>query len=175
MNQQNDRFSTEYPLFEDVIGNSVESEKQQNLVFSPKKVYHYEPTRQTILRSLGKMPTDPTISFIGAATNLGYHAWYEKRIGSASFDVYIEEFPWFLIEIDGSAHDTPLQKNNDVSREKWATVNGKTVIRFTNKQINFELDKVFNHLKGMARLYGQVLGSILLPEDDNDFNEFETH
>ena len=47
-----------------------------------------------------------------------------------------------VIEVDGSIHDVEEVKLNDEEREKILRSEGLTVIRFTNKEILYELDKV---------------------------------
>jgi 5-methyltetrahydrofolate--homocysteine methyltransferase len=52
-----------------------------------------------------------------------------------------------IIEIDGLIHQLPENKTNDEERTKWLNGEGFQVIRFTNKEVLFELDKVLDKIE----------------------------
>lgn len=52
-----------------------------------------------------------------------------------------------VVEIDGGYHFTAEQQKDDAQRTEWLENKGYKVIRFTNKQVLFETDKVIEELK----------------------------
>ena len=52
-----------------------------------------------------------------------------------------------VVEIDGGYHFTAEQQKDDAQRTEWLENKGYKVIRFTNKQVLFETDKVISVLK----------------------------
>lgn len=51
-----------------------------------------------------------------------------------------------IIEVDGLIHQLPDNKINDKERTKWLNSEGFQVVRFTNNEILFELDKVLDKI-----------------------------
>ena len=51
-----------------------------------------------------------------------------------------------IIEIDGLFHQLPENKTNDEERTKWLNSEGFQVIRFTNNEVLFGLDKVLDKI-----------------------------
>jgi 5-methyltetrahydrofolate--homocysteine methyltransferase len=47
-----------------------------------------------------------------------------------------------IIEIDGSIHNTPEQKEHDAQRTEWLNSKGFKVIRFTNNEVSTNIDNV---------------------------------
>jgi 5-methyltetrahydrofolate--homocysteine methyltransferase len=47
-----------------------------------------------------------------------------------------------IIEIDGSIHNTPEQKEHDAHRTEWLNSKGFKVIRFTNNEVSTNIDNV---------------------------------
>ena len=47
-----------------------------------------------------------------------------------------------VIEVDGGYHCEPKQLESDVQRQTWLEKQGYRVIRFTNEETEFELNKV---------------------------------
>jgi 5-methyltetrahydrofolate--homocysteine methyltransferase len=51
-----------------------------------------------------------------------------------------------VIEIDGSIHNTPEQKERDINRTEWLNSKGFEVIRFTNNEISSNIDNVLQSI-----------------------------
>ncbi|HMN23663.1 MAG TPA: vitamin B12 dependent-methionine synthase activation domain-containing protein, partial [Ignavibacteriaceae bacterium] len=51
-----------------------------------------------------------------------------------------------VIEIDGLIHQVPENKESDEIRTKWLESNGFKVIRFTNKEVTIETEKVLDQI-----------------------------
>ena len=52
----------------------------------------------------------------------------------------------FIIEVDGSYHAEPRQKEEDKIRQNWLEAIGYDVIRFTNEEILFNTDNVIKSI-----------------------------
>lgn len=52
-----------------------------------------------------------------------------------------------VIEVDGNIHNLEENKKNDKEREKNLKELGLSVIRFTNKEVQFQTDKVLEVIK----------------------------
>jgi very-short-patch-repair endonuclease len=52
-----------------------------------------------------------------------------------------------IVEIDGDYHLTKEQRIEDKKRQNWLEQNGYTVLRFTNNQILFDIDKTIETIK----------------------------
>ena len=52
-----------------------------------------------------------------------------------------------IIEIDGDYHLTEEQQIEDKIRQNWLEQNGYTVLRFTNNQLLFDIDKTIETIK----------------------------
>jgi len=52
-----------------------------------------------------------------------------------------------VIEIDGSYHQLPQQQVSDEARTQWLESHGFKVIRFTNEEVLYDIDKVINTIK----------------------------
>lgn len=53
-----------------------------------------------------------------------------------------------IIEVDGLIHQLPENKTSDEERTLWLCMKGYSVIRFTNEEILFDLEKSLNKIKG---------------------------
>ena len=62
-------------------------------------------------------------------------------LGPFIVDFYCAELK-LIVEIDGDIHHDSIQRANDVERDAECGAHGYTVLRFTNQQVNQEL----NHL-----------------------------
>ena len=64
---------------------------------------------------------------------------------------YITDFaclePKLVIEVDGGYHSEPRQVEDDISRQEWLEGQGFRVIRFTNAEVEGEMDKTINTIK----------------------------
>jgi very-short-patch-repair endonuclease len=52
-----------------------------------------------------------------------------------------------IIEVDGGYHDNPKQQEADAMRTQWLGRQGYTVLRFTNKEVAYNIDSVIQTIK----------------------------
>ncbi|UAM97224.1 dihydropteroate synthase [Polaribacter litorisediminis] len=57
-----------------------------------------------------------------------------------------------VIEIDGLIHQLPENKENDKQRTEWLESKGLSVVRFTNEDVLFNLDKVIEVIRKNAQV-----------------------
>jgi len=57
-----------------------------------------------------------------------------------------------VIEVDGGIHDEPEVKEKDLAKEKWLLENGLSILRFTNFEIEKELEKVILKIESKMQL-----------------------
>ena len=57
-----------------------------------------------------------------------------------------------VIEVDGKIHLKPEIKANDVEREGELKELGLTIIRFTNEEVNYQLEQVLEDIKAKLGL-----------------------
>lgn len=55
--------------------------------------------------------------------------------------------PKLVIEVDGGYHSEPRQAEEDASRQEWLEAQGFKVIRFTNEEVEFDIDNTINKIK----------------------------
>ena len=55
--------------------------------------------------------------------------------------------PHLVIEVDGGYHSEPRQAEEDAIRQEWLESHGFPVIRFTNAEVEREIDKTINKIK----------------------------
>ena len=64
---------------------------------------------------------------------------------------YITDFaclePKLVIEVDGGYHSVPRQIKDDVSRQEWLEQHGFQVIRFTNTEVEGDINGTINAIK----------------------------
>ena len=64
---------------------------------------------------------------------------------------YITDFaclePKLVIEVDGGYHSEPRQVEDDAIRQEWLERQGFKVIRFTNEEVEFDIDNTINIIK----------------------------
>lgn len=77
---------------------------------------------------------------------LGTHFRRQHIIGT-----YIVDFccvpKALVIELDGGYHQLPGQQTSDEERQQWLELQGFTVIRFRNEEVEYEIDKVIEIIK----------------------------
>jgi len=57
---------------------------------------------------------------------------------------------WLVVEVDGCVHLQPENAERDAVRDTWLASLGFTVLRFTNSQIETELDYVLERIAAVA-------------------------
>ena len=64
---------------------------------------------------------------------------------------YITDFacldPRLVIEVDGGYHSKPKQVDDDTSRQEWLEKQGFQVIRFTNTEVEGNIDRTIETIK----------------------------
>ena len=64
---------------------------------------------------------------------------------------YIADFaclePKLVIEVDGGYHSEPRQAEDDTMRQEWLEKQGFKVIRFTNAEIECDIDNIINKIR----------------------------
>ena len=92
------------------------------------------------------------------------HLWYDflkllpvtvnrqKTVGSYIVDFYIH-FAKLVIEIDGMQHGTPEHEKADERRDRTLEVQGITVLRYTNRDINQRFDEVCQDIMRHLGIY----------------------
>ena len=83
------------------------------------------------------------------AKKLGYKFRRQHPLHRFIVDFYCYEL-MLVVEIDGSIHDD--QKNRDVMRDKLLQKNGFIILRFTNDQVFYDLEKVVAKIKSITPL-----------------------
>lgn len=63
-----------------------------------------------------------------------------------------------VIEVDGFIHQEEDVRNNDIKRQNLLEADGLTVIRFTNGQVLYELDKVISKIEEIIKLMNEGRG-----------------
>ena len=68
---------------------------------------------------------------------------------------YITDFaclePKLVIEVDGGYHSEPRQVEDDAIRQDWLEHQGFKVIRFTNEEVECDIDNTINIIKTALR------------------------
>lgn len=69
---------------------------------------------------------------------------------------YITDFaclePKLVIEVDGGYHSEPRQVDDDAIRQDWLEHQGFKVIRFTNEEVECDIDNTVNKIKQVLDL-----------------------
>jgi len=65
----------------------------------------------------------------------------QKPIGDYIVDFYCHKFR-MAIEIDGDSHGQSPNQNNDIERTKFLEAQGLTVLRFTNREVEDNVEAV---------------------------------
>lgn len=77
---------------------------------------------------------------------LGYKFRRQHSIGGYILDFYCP-MKRLIIELDGKSHDSKIQKEYDMVRDKFFTDLEYKVLRFTNKEIKDELSEVLKKIQ----------------------------
>ena len=80
------------------------------------------------------------------SNGLGQKCRRQYIIGQYIVDFFFRE-SLLIVEIDGDYHLTKEQRIEDKKRQNWLEQNGYTVLRFTNNQILFDIDKTIETIK----------------------------
>lgn len=70
------------------------------------------------------------------------------------FDFKVLEYP-VLIEVDGSIHNNVNKRQNDYSKDRLAQIKGFRVLRFSNQEIDSNIESVVAHVKSCIRSCGK--------------------
>jgi len=89
---------------------------------------------------------------------LGYKFRRQHSIGNYIIDFYC--YPLKLaVELDGEAHAYERQIQKDYIKECYLKSLGITVVRYTNAQLLFEIDRVLTHLKKVCMVLEKNINS----------------
>ncbi len=109
--------------------------------------YNYELLKKFAFEMRNK-PTDAEQMLWNVLSNKGIDGYKFRRqhiIGN-----YIADFICLkqnlIIEVDGSIHQLPENIVSDAERTKWLLSEGYRVVRFTNNEVLFELEKVMTKI-----------------------------
>lgn len=78
----------------------------------------------------------------------GLHFRRQQVILGFIVDFYCHKYQ-LIVETDGDVHDS--QKEQDVEREKVLTQNGFLIIRFTNAQVENNMEEVLKRILGVVK------------------------
>lgn len=87
----------------------------------------------------------PAESILWGYLNIKTNSKFRRQhaLGGYIADFYCHQHK-LVIEIDGSIHNLPEIIKNDLEKQAFLVSNGLTVLRFTNKEVFEQLDKVLN-------------------------------
>jgi imidazole glycerol-phosphate synthase subunit HisF len=87
----------------------------------------------------------PAESFLWGYLNIKTNSKFRRQhpLGSYIADFYCHQHK-LVIEIDGSIHHLPEIIKNDIEKQNFLEAQGLKVLRFTNKQVFEQLDKVLD-------------------------------
>ena len=77
---------------------------------------------------------------------LGYRFRRQHPFGHYILDFYNHELK-LCIEVDGGYHQSVDQKARDEERDKFIDFNGVTILRFTNDEVNNEIENVLEKIR----------------------------
>jgi len=100
------------------------------------------------VKKLASNPSKAEIQVKYLLSKIGYKFDFQKIIDGDSYyyivDFYLPKYK-LVIEVDGEYHDTPEQKQKDITREKHLVSLGYTkIIRFKNKDVFNLTEKEFS-------------------------------
>lgn len=78
-------------------------------------------------------------------------------------DVACQEL-MIAVEIDGQGHLSKLVKERDARKDAWLKRNGWTVLRFSNREVDRNLDSVLREIRLASSTSKQELGTTLLTD-----------
>jgi len=97
----------------------------------------------------------------------GLHFRRQQVIDGFIVDFYCHQ-PSVIIELDGSVH--LKQKGYDESRSRWLGARGVRVLRFTNREIDTDLESVLARIQAACAASDTAARIDGLPRDDSPFS-----
>ncbi len=133
----------------------IEEEKLKAAPQPPKGEQHWKTANPVMYKLLkehaSRMRNQPT-----TAEKMLWNALSNKNLGGFKFrrqhiiGSYIADFICLkqnlIVEVDGSIHQLPENKDSDEERTAWLEAEGYTVIRFTNDEVLGKLDHVLEKI-----------------------------
>ncbi|WP_340157895.1 vitamin B12 dependent-methionine synthase activation domain-containing protein [uncultured Maribacter sp.] len=133
----------------------IEEEKLNAAPQPPKGEQHWKTANPVMYKLLkehaSRMRNQPT-----TAEKMLWNALSNKNLGGFKFrrqhiiGSYIADFICLkqnlIVEVDGSIHQLPENKDSDEERTAWLEAEGYTVIRFTNDEVLGKLDHVLEKI-----------------------------
>jgi len=72
------------------------------------------------------------------------------KVGQCSFDFKLYEYP-ILIEVDGGVHNGKIRRQKDYIKDRYAQRNGFKVLRFSNYEIQHNIQGVIDEIKATIK------------------------
>lgn len=133
----------------------IEEEKLKAAPQPPKGEQHWKTANPVMYKLLkehaSRMRNQPT-----TAEKMLWNALSNKNLGGFKFrrqhiiGSYIADFICLkqnlIVEVDGSIHQLPENKDSDEERSAWLEAEGYTVVRFTNDEVLGKLDHVLEKI-----------------------------
>jgi len=90
---------------------------------------------------------------------LGYKIRRQHPIFRFIADFYCDEAK-LVIEIDGDTHADPEQAEYDAARTAWLEAEGYPVIRFSNRQVYEDIDRVLEMIRDACDRFAKIQKSL---------------
>ena len=89
---------------------------------------------------------------IAKGNGLGQKCRRQYIIGEYIVDFFFRQ-SMVIVEIDGGYHLTEEQQKEDKERQDWLEQKGYKILRFTNEQVLFDIDKTIDTIKNKIKNY----------------------
>lgn len=90
-----------------------------------------------------------------AMASAGLKFKVQHQVGCYWADFYIADGS-IVIEVDGTIHNTPTQKEYDARRNRWMGNMGYAVVRFTNEQVKTDISGVLAKIESTVKAWRGV-------------------
>ena len=113
----------------------------------------YNTNLKKISRKLRNQPTPAETHFWNSLRKMPFYESTtfnrQKPIGNYIVDFYCYQFQ-LVIEIDGNSHGEPVTQTKDIKRTEFLESQGFTVIRFTNQEVEGNIDAVMVEIEKLV-------------------------
>ncbi|HLR24543.1 MAG TPA: endonuclease domain-containing protein [Fodinibius sp.] len=120
---------------------------------SRNEIIPYDPELKSVARMLRKNMTSAEVYLWSnlRRQQLGYKFHRQTPMLNYVVDFYCYELK-LVIEVDGGLHDHPEVSVNDLKRQHKIEAYGVHFLRFDNKEIKTDINKVIQTIKSWIRL-----------------------
>src|SRR5699024_1417329 len=120
---------------------------------SRNEIIPYDPELKSVARMLRKNMTSAEVYLWSnlRRKQLGYKFHRQTPMLNYVVDFYCYELK-LVIEVDGGLHDHPEVNVNDLKRQHKIEAYGVHFLRFDNKEIKTDINKVIQTIKSWIRL-----------------------